>query len=54
MTLGEGQAASVVTLTLSLSVYLDVELDVDHPDSLACGEAPDPDGGILAAGDHQL
>ena len=36
------------------SVYLDVELDVDHPDGLACVEAPDPDGGILAAGDHKL
>lgn len=34
--------------------YLDVELDVDHPDGPARDEAPDPDGGVLAAGDHQL
>ena len=38
----------------TVSVYLDVKLDVDHPNGLACVEAPDPDGGVLAAGDHQL
>ena len=37
-----------------LPVYLYVELDVDHPDGPARVEAPDPDGGVLAAGDHQL
>ena len=31
-----------------------MELDVDDPDGLARLQAPDPDGGVLAAGDHQL
>ena len=34
--------------------HLDVELDVDDPDGLTPVEAPHPDGGVLAAGDHQL
>ena len=34
--------------------HLDVELVVDDPERPARDQAPQPDGGVLAAGDHQL